>query len=263
MGGPAQPVYGGPWEAEMLAKATTFATVLAPAGSLVVPAGAHTPENVTDTPGELTTFTAKARVVPNRAGTPKNPQGVVIHSSARVTTAPGYEPPIFQHGYALFPRAGNYNGDDFPRCSKRTLDRYGTDPCPKRSRIGSGTGTVYADTVITRPKIEIFNGGSKLALAYVTLYHPALVREAIPVKIEELPRGKWKYKASLAVPRSLQVVAGIPIAARTVKIKVGRGNLIESTSCPKNRRWPYLLRGYFSNGSDYTYRSSVPCKPAR
>lgn len=248
----------------MRLRLTTAVTVLvATAASFAVPATAQEPENVTDTPGNLTTFTAKARVVPNRAGTPQDPQGVVIYSSARAVTAPGYERPIFQSGYGLFPRAGNYNGDDFPRCSKRTLDRFGTDRCPKRSRIGSGTGVAYADTVITRPKIEIFNGGSKLAFAYVTLYHPALVREAIPVRIQELPRGKWKYKVSFKVPVSLQVVAGIPIAAGSLKIKVGRGNLIETTSCPKSRRWPYLLRGYFSNGSDYTYRNSVPCKPAR
>jgi hypothetical protein len=247
----------------MRTKLMTVAVLSTTVGAFAVPATAQTPENVTDTPPQLTTFTAKARVVPNRAGTPQDPQGVVIYGSARAVTAPGYERPIFQGGYALLPRAGNYNGDDFPRCSKRTLDRHGTDPCPKRSRIGSGSGVAYADTVITRPKIEIFNGGSKLALAYVTLYHPALVREAIPVRIQELPRGKWKYKVSFEVPLSLQVVAGIPIAAGSLKGKVGRGNLIETTSCPKTRRWPYLLRGYFSNGSDYTYRSSVPCRPAR
>jgi hypothetical protein len=247
----------------MQAALATFAAALATVGVLAEPAAAQPPENVTDTPPELTTFTAKARVTPNRAGTPDDPQGVIIRSQARATTAPGYERPIFQGGYALFSRSGNYNGDDFPRCPKRTLDRYGTKPCPKRSRIGSGTGVAYADSVVTKPKIEIFNGGSKLALAYVTLYHPALVRETIPVHIKELPRGKWKYKVSLSVPESLQIVAGIPIAAGSIKVKVGRGNLIETTSCPKSRKWPFLLRGYFSNGSDYTYRSSVSCKPAR
>jgi hypothetical protein len=246
---------------EMRRASATFATALAAAGVLVLPATAQEPENVTDTPPNLTTFTAKARVVPNRAGTPENPQGVVIHSSARAVTEPGYERPIFQGGYALFPRHGNYNGDDFPRCDKRTLDRSGTEGCPKRSRIGGGTGVAYADEVVTRPRIEIFNGGSKLALAYVTLYRPALVREAIPVRIQELPRGKWKYKASFSVPEVLQVVAGIPIAAGSLKFHVGRGNLIETTSCPKSRRWPYEIRGHFSNGSDYTYRGSSPCKP--
>jgi hypothetical protein len=241
----------------------TFAATVAMAGALALPAGAQDPESVTDTPPELTTFSAKARVTPNRAGTPRDPQGVTIRSSVRVVTAAGYEPPVFLHGYALFPRSGNYNGDDFPRCTRRTLYREGTDGCPRRSRIGSGTGTAYADRIITHPRIEIFNGGGELALAYVTLYRPALVREPIPVRIEELPRGRWKYKVSVRVPEVLQVVAGIPIAARSLRLKVGRGNLIETTSCPPSRRWPYLLRGYFSNGSDYTYRDSVPCKPAR
>jgi hypothetical protein len=240
--------------------ATTIATVLA-AGVLAVPALAQAQENITDTPPNLTTFTAKSSVTPNRAGTPENPQGVVLRASAKAVTEPGYERPIFQGGYTLFPRHGNYNGDDFPRCDRRELNQYGTERCPKRSRIGSGTGVAYADNVITRPRIEIFNGGNKLALAYVTLYHPALVREAIPVRIQELPRGKWKYKASVKVPMVLQIVAGIPIAAGSIKIKIGRGNLIETTSCPKSRRWPYETRGYFSNGSDYTYRGSTPCKP--
>lgn len=228
---------------------------------LGVPSAAQGQENVTDTPSNLTTFTAKARVTPNRAGTPRNPQGVVLHASARAVTEPGYERPIFQGGYTLFPRAGNYNGDDFPRCNRRTLNRWGTERCPKGSRIGGGTGVAYADEVVTRPRIEIFNGGSKLALAYVTLYRPALVREAIPVRIQELPRGKWKYKASFSVPTVLQVVAGIPIAAGSIELEIGRGNLIETTSCPQSRRWPYEIHGRFSNGSDYTYRGSTPCKP--
>lgn len=235
--------------------------VLAGVGVLAALAHGQEPENVTDTPPNLTTFTAKASVAPNRAGTPKNPQPVAIRTSAKAVTEPGYERPIFQGGYALFPRHGNYNGDDFPRCDRRLLNLYGTERCPKGSRIGSGTGVAYADEVITRPRVEIFNAGSKLALFYVTLYRPALVREAIPVRIKELPRGKWKYKASFSVPEVLQIVAGIPIAAGSIQIKIGRGNLIETTSCPKSRRWPYELRGYFSNGSDYTYRDAVPCKP--
>lgn len=235
--------------------------VVAGVAVLGSPAAVQAQENITDTPPNLTTFTAEASVTPNRAGTPKNPQGVVIRTEARTVTEPGYERPIFQGGYALFPRHGNYNGDDFPRCDRQTLNRYGTERCPKGSRIGSGTGVAYADEVITRPRIEIFNGGSKLALAYVTLYRPALVQEAIPVRIKELPSGKWKYKVSVKVPRVLQIVAGIPIAAGSLKFAIGRGNLIETTSCPKSRRWPYELRGYFSNGSDYTYRDSVPCKP--
>lgn len=40
----------------------TAVTLLVVAGLAAMPAGAQLPENVTDTPGNLTTFTAKARV---------------------------------------------------------------------------------------------------------------------------------------------------------------------------------------------------------
>jgi hypothetical protein len=235
--------------------------VTAMAGLFSLPSAAQQPENFTDTPPNLTTFTAKARVVPNRAGTPKDPQPVKIHFKAEAVTEPGYERPIFLGGHVLFPRHGNYNGDDFPRCSKQVLDREGPDSCPKRSRVGWGTGVAYADSVVTRPRIEFFNGGNKVGFAYVTLYRPALVQIAVPGRIQEFPSGKWKYKVSFKVPKVLQVVAGIPIAAGSLELHIGRENLIESTSCPKSRRWPYEVRGTFSNGSDYTHRDSVPCKP--
>jgi hypothetical protein len=209
-----------------------------------------------------TTFTIEAQVVPNKAGTPKDPQGVKIKASARFFTPEGVEKPIVTHGYALFPRAGDYNASLFPRCAKRTLDRLGPDGCPKDSRIGAARASAYADTIITYPKIEIFNGGQKVAYAYVTLYQPALVQVALPARIQEIPRGMWKYKVSVRIPEVLQVVAGVPIGARSIKGWVGKGELITTTSCPKSRRWPYEVKTFFTEGQPYTYRDTVPCRPA-
>jgi len=209
-----------------------------------------------------TTFTVDAQVIPNKAGTPKDPQGVKIKASARFFTPDGVEKPVVTHGYALFPRAGDYNPQLFPRCSAKTLDRDGPEKCPEGSQIGAARASAYADTIITYPKIEIFNGGRKVAFAYVTLYQPALVQIAVPARIEELPRGMWKYKVSVRIPRVLQVVAGVPIAARSIKGWVGKGNLITTTSCPKSRRWPYEVKTFFTVGEPYTYRDSVPCRPA-
>ncbi|HEX2071737.1 MAG TPA: hypothetical protein VHF90_08850 [Thermoleophilaceae bacterium] len=209
-----------------------------------------------------TTFTIDADVIPNKAGTPKDPRGVTIKASARFFTPQGVDPPIVTHGYALFPRNGDYNPHLYPRCDKRTLDRDGPGRCPKGSQIGAARASAYADTIITRPRIEIFNGGPKVAFAYVTLYRPALVQTAVPARIQEIPRGKWKYKVSVRVPEVLQVVAGIPIAARSFKGYVGKGNLIVTTSCPKSRRWPYEVKTFFTIGKPYKYRDSVPCRPA-
>lgn len=224
--------------------------------ALAAPAVAQSPAQ--------TTLTIDAKVIPNKAGTPKNPQGVRIESSAKFFSPPGVEPPVVTHGFALFPRNGNWNGGKYPKCTERILEREGVDGCPKKSRIGHADATAYADNVITRPDIEIFNGGQKLALAYVTLYNPAFVQEAIPVRIQELPNGKWKYKVSLRVPENLQVVAGVPIAARSIKGWIGSksSDLITTTSCPKSRRWPFELTAYFTSGEPYTHRDSVPCRPS-
>lgn len=233
-----------------------IATVVAVVGAmLAVPATAQTPVE--------TTVKIKANVIPNKAGTPRNPQGVKIRASATFHTPDGYEKPVVTHGFALLPRAGEWNGGRYPKCTKRILDRQGPRGCPKRSRIGWARGTAYADTVITKPKIEIFNGGRKLALAYVTLYHPALVQEAVPVRIQKLRRGRWGYKVSVRVPVALQVVAGVPIAARSIRGQVGRGKIITTTSCPRNRRWNYKVRTFFDNGASHTHNGFVRCRPSR
>jgi hypothetical protein len=229
--------------------------VLTVAGALAVP-------SVAQSPPVQTTFKVDARVIPNKAGTPRDPRGVKIRASAVFTTPEGFERPVVTHGYTLFPKGGQYNGDDYPKCTKKILDRIGERGCPKKSFMGHIDATAYADTVITKPDIEVYNGGAKLALAFVTLYHPAFVQETIPVRIQKLKHPKWRYKASLTVPPSLQIVAGVPIAARSIKGTIGRGTWLATTHCPKSRRWPYRVKAFFDNGTDYTYDDSVPCRPS-
>lgn len=229
--------------------------VLAAVAALALP-------SVAQSPSSETVIEGTAKVIPNRAGTPQDPQGVKIKFSGRVITPPGIEKPVITRGYALLPDVGEYNGDDYPKCTKRILDRQGTRGCPRGSRMGHIKATAWADEVITRPRIEVFNGGAKLALAYVTLFNPAFVQEAVPVRIQRLNSGKWGYKVSVVVPKSLQIVAGVPIAARSAKGTIGRGEWITTTSCPKSRRWPYVIKAYFSTGGSYTLRDSTPCKPA-
>jgi len=233
----------------------TFAIAVAAAAAvLAVPSIAQAPP---------TTIKVEAKVIPNKAGTPKNPQGVKIRASVEFVQPEGWDPRIVTHGYALFPKGGQYNGDDYPRCTKRLLDRTGPSGCPKKSYMGYITGDVYADTVITHPEIRVFNGGPKLALAHVTLYHPTLVKETIPVRIKKLRHPKWKYKASLTVPESLRIVAGIPIAPKELHGTVGRGTWLATTHCPKSRRWEYEGKAFFDDGTSVKHRDSVPCRPSR
>jgi|SRR5215218_820870 len=232
---------------------TVVTAVLAMAVALAAPSAAQAPETV---------LKVEAKVIPNKAGTPKHPQGVKIKASVTFVHPEGFEPKIVDHGYALFPKGGQYNGDDYPTCTKRVLDREGPSGCKKKSYMGYITGDVYADTVITHPEIRVFNGGAKLALAHVTLYRPTLVKETIPVHIKKLHGGKWAYKVSLAVPESLQIVAGVPIAPRELHGTVGRGTWLATTHCPKSHKWKYFGKAYFTDGSSVEHEDSVPCRPS-
>ena len=232
---------------------TLTGVALALAAMLSVPTAAQAPP---------TTLIVKAEVIPNKAGTPKNPQGVKIRASVAFNQPDGFEPRVVDRGYMLFPKGGQYNGDDYPTCSKRVLDREGPSGCNPKSKMGYITGDVYADNVITHPQIRVFNGGAKLALAHVTLYHPTLVKETVPVRIKKLSHPKWKYKVSLDVPPSLEIVAGVPIAAKELHGTVGRGKWIATTNCPKSRKWEYEGKAYFLDGTTITHRDSVPCRPS-
>jgi hypothetical protein len=233
------------------------ATVAALAATLV---GALALPSVAQSPTE-TIIEGTAKVIPNRAGTPRNPQGVKIRFSGRVITPPGVEKPVITHGFALLPDAGEYNGGRYPKCSKRKLDRQGERGCPRGSLMGRIRATAWADNEITRPRIAVYNGGARLALAYVTLFNPAFVQEAIPVRVKKLRRGKWGYKVSLRVPKSLQIVTGVPISPRSARGTIGRDEWITTTSCPKSRRWPYVLKAFFNTGESYTLRDSTRCRP--
>jgi hypothetical protein len=115
---------------------------LAVASLLAVPALAQTPIEID----------VDAKVIPNKAGTPRNPQPVTIKVHAELVSELGYERPIMTGGRVLFPRAGNWNGAKHPKCALTTLNRDGLDACPKGSIFGKGVAKAWADTEITRPR---------------------------------------------------------------------------------------------------------------
>src|SRR4051795_3450747 len=96
-----------------------------------------------------------ARVIPNKAGTPKKPQGVVIKVKGTIGIPDAYDPPLVDTVDVWFPKAGNFNGGKFPKCSQNVLARRGVKACPKGSIMGSGGGKASADTVFTYPKVTI------------------------------------------------------------------------------------------------------------
>jgi hypothetical protein len=201
-----------------------------------------------------------ARVIPNKAGTPQNPQPVKIKVHAELVSELGYERPIVTGGRLLFPRAGNWNGGKHPKCALNVLQRQGLTACPKGSIFGKGVAKAWADTEITKPTITLVNGGATRAYAYVILTNPARVRAPIVGKIKKLPSGPWKYQVDYEVPRSLQIVAGVPITVTELDLTIGKSDYVVTTSCPKSRRWPYKAWVDLSDGRRIPITGSTPCR---
>jgi hypothetical protein len=165
------------------------------------------------------------------AGSPAHPQGV------RLTTSfgwQGYSPadrPMVTRIDLWFPRGSVYNGARYPMCSVHKLNAFGPSACPKGSIMGSGTGTAFADTTISRPTITVVNGGANVVYLYTVLNNPARVQEAVIGHITRLS-GMFAYHLSATIPQDLQVVAGVPIKLSYLTITAGRGTWLALTSPP-------------------------------
>lgn len=224
------------------------AGVLAAGAFAVAPTVAQSPTQ--------TTLTVSSKVNNNKAGTKRNPQAVRLTVNTRWTTPDGLERPVITRALARFPKGAKWNGGNFPKCSQNTLNRQGLRGCPKSSLIGTGTGTAFADTVITRPKITIVNGGAKRVCLYTVLNNPARVQAPVPGVIRK-KRGKFAYEVQFTVPRVLQVVAGVPIQLRDLTFRagktIGRGKkkrgIFETTFCPRNKQWPFEVETFYATGA--------------
>jgi hypothetical protein len=231
-----------------------------PAGCLTIAgllAAAALAQAQTQTPIEID---VDAKVIPNKAGTPSDPQPVRLKVHAELVSELGYERPIMTGGRVLFPRAGNWNGAKHPSCELNTLNRNGVAACPKGSILGKGVAKAWADTEITRPRITVVNGGAKRVYFFTVLTNPARVATAVVGKIKELRSGPWKYRLDYSVPESLQVVAGVPITVTELDITAGKGDYLVTTSCPKSGRWPYKAWVYLDDGRKPLITGSTPCR---
>ncbi|HET6509312.1 MAG TPA: hypothetical protein VFG42_21120 [Baekduia sp.] len=210
-----------------------------------------------------TTIKVKATATPNNGGSKSKPQGHKVVAKITVTTAGDVDHPIVQSGDIYFPKGGKYQGEKYTKCASAVLTRGGPGACPTKSRIGEGSGSASADTVEAGPKVQIFNGGKNLILAYVTLQHPARVRAVVPAKLTPMS-GQWSYKLHFDVPQTLQVVAGIPITLNNLTLTTGytkaAKDIIATTSCGAGNKWPFQVNLSLDTHQSVSYTDSVACK---
>lgn len=212
--------------------------------------------------------TGSLQASPAKAGTVSHPAGLTISGVFKLSTPSDMEPPVITGLELMHGPGWAYSGASYTKCAKATLERSGPSGCPRRSIMGTVTATGWADTVTARVDATIVNGPGGRLMLYARLDNPARVRETVTGTIEDIARGPWRHRETWAVPRSLQVVAGIPLQITHMKFEVGgrsyAKHFTSSTSCPRGG-WTWRLVVHTLSDSagttgDSVLEGAIPCR---
>ena len=88
--------------------------------------------------------------------------------------------------------------------------------------MGHGTGKADADGVELIPDITVVNGGAKVVHFYIVLKTPGARpegRHRVDHQAQQRPAGATRFTPQ--IPRSLQIVAGIPLRVESLHVNAG------------------------------------------
>jgi hypothetical protein len=216
----------------------------------------------------VVSFSATAK--PSRAN---KPTGLYVKIESADPTAPNAQPPIMNRIVMKLPN-GKYNPSKFPRCKLAKLQARGPKGCPRKAKIGTGTGIGMARPVVTDPvngRLTVFNGqrigGRDTILVYV---FPDLGPTFVSVgKVKKKRNG---YTLDFNIP-PIKTLPSAPDASVTfVKTKTPVKKVVKRKG--KRRKKYYLIvaprkckrtwKGsgtfYFATGETKTVKISQKCK---
>jgi hypothetical protein len=211
-----------------------------------------------------TTLSARVKVSPGQAGTAKRPQGVKLTLHADITTPGDVGHPI-PTGFELWTGKGVvFNGRRHPSCPLTTMSRGGPSACPPRSIMGK-TGGSFEPGVRSEPKTTLINAPDGGMTIWAVLQNPARVQAAIPSRVTTVRRSVWPRREAWTIPRSLQIVAGIPITLPAIDLEVGgkswARDYVALTGC--GFAWRLLVHtvtGMAETPATLDTRGRVPCR---
>lgn len=209
------------------------------------------------------TVTVTPTVSSTKAGTKAHPKAVTLKTVFAWQKLGPNNQPIVTNFVVKFPKGSLWQGAKYPTCPEQTMAHYkNTSHCPKGSIIGSGNGIAYADTVKTKPKIIVVNGGAKTIYFFTELNNPGRVYEPVVGHISGAS-GAYAYTLSTTVPKNLQIVAQTPIELTNLTVTVGHAAILATTGC-SGGKWPYAVTTKYLNPNDgskssASYNASIHC----
>ena len=199
------------------------------------------------------------------------PWAIDLGFGMSLPTVDGTRPSPLRHAVFRFPQA-TVNADAFPFCTHAVLERKGPVACPKRTKIGSGTGLVDVRPLvrnILHATIDVYNGPKKgrhrtfLFFAHGEEVNADFVLDGDLVKTP----GRYGYQLDLPIP-PLKTAPGVPdVAIDELEVTIGkriryrgrRVSLLEApTRCPAGG-WPFDAALTFADGQQRKAAAVINC----
>jgi hypothetical protein len=153
-----------------------------------------------------------------------------------------------QQAILKFTYGAKLNGSLFPSCSAQDIRDH--KPCPKGSRIGSGTALGILgenpDNAIREPiTVDLYNGPKGKSITFrIRGEQPAVIDVPFDAPFKFFTTGDYNYQLTVDVPELLQVIVGIPVSLDFFNVKVGASRMvkgkkrgyIETLICPPKAR---------------------------
>lgn len=217
-----------------------------------------------------TTNELKVKVSPSKAGTTKKPKAVAFTLNITGDTKDGKSQPASSTSLnTTLPKGFKINSKIWPKskaCDLKTMRaQKSPNSCPKGSKVGSGKSIAVAASGAFVERIDVTaysltNGN----IGFYLLGKPTPLNKTLEGKVVKGGRG-------LNVVIDADVYQPIPnfftgitklevkLNAKT-KIKGKTRGLVETTSCPKSKKWDFGLQNIMLGGGKINKKTSISCK---
>jgi hypothetical protein len=216
-----------------------------------------------------TTNKLTVKVSPNKAGTKKKPKAVAFTLGIAGGTKNGQGQPASSTSLnTTFPSGLKINSKSWPKksaCNLATMRaQKSPNSCPKGSKVGSGISIAKAGAALTENlKVTAYaltNGN----IGFYLLGNPVPLNKTLEGKVVKSGHG-----LNVVIdPDVYQPAPGLFTGITKLEVKFGASakvkgkkiGIIQSTSCPKSKKWNFGFQNVLLGGTKINNKTSFPCK---
>ena len=216
--------------------------------------------------GAPTTVTIDSHITPVVRKFPKRAAPATLAIRLQFRGENGELASTLQQAVLGFPFGAQLNGKLFPSCSAQMIrDKR---PCPKGSKIGSGTARGMLGDVVEELVVALYNGpGGRSITFHLTGDKPAVINVPFDAPLKTFSGGGYNYELTVNVPEVLQRIVGIDVSLDYFDVKVGakrkvkgrtRG-YIETLICPPGALVPLRAEFTFLEANPFKTDTFIKC----